>query len=123
MSRPCAQPLDYETPPLKRRFDPAAWPPIPLLVAVVVFSAFLTRTGGKIVPGGPFISLHADVAPAVLSIAVAAFGWRSLRHGPPWRRFVLALLVLSAVAILFLVLDTVILFWLRPYARGDLVSW
>jgi hypothetical protein len=123
MSVTPVQTLDYATPQTRRRFDPARWPPIPLLIATVIFSAFLTTTGGKIVPGGPFVSLHADAAPAVMSVALVAVAWRSLRHGPLWRRLTVAVFALCAVTVLLLVLDTVISFWLRPYARGALVSW
>lgn len=115
--------LDYAAPPARRRFDPARWPPIPLLIGMLFFTAFLATSGIKVVPGGPFISLHADVAPAVLSVAFVAVAWRSLRHGPLLRRLTVALLTLCAVMVLILVLDSVISFWLRPHARGVLVGW
>ena len=123
MSVSPVQALDYATPHVGRRFDPAVWPSIAALVGTVLLSALLTLTGGKMIPGGPFISIHADAAPALMSLGLVAVAWRSLRHGPLWRRLTVALIMLCAVAVLFLVLATVISFWLRPYARGALVSW
>lgn len=115
--------LDGATPQARGRFDPAAWPPIAALVGTVLVSACLTLMGGKSIPGGPFISLHADAAPALMSVGLVAASWRSLRHGPLWRRLTVAVIVLCAVAVFFLVLAAVGSFWLDPYARGTMVSW
>src|SRR5688572_372070 len=98
MSVSPVQALGYATPQARRRFDPAIWPPIAALVGAVVLSALLTLTGGKMIPGGPFISLHADAAPALISVGLVAVAWRSLRHGPLWRRLTVALIVLCSVA-------------------------
>jgi hypothetical protein len=117
------QPLDYASPSGRRRFDPAVWPPLIALVAVVVVAAILSTTGGKLVPGGPFVSIRADLTPFVLCVGVIALSWRSLRHGRLLRRSSVALIVLAAAAVAILVVDQVVSFWLRPYARGALVSW
>src|SRR5690242_18297141 len=92
--------LDYAASPSRRRRDPARWPPISLLVGALLCAAFLASAGGKVVPGGPFVSLHADVAPVLISLGLVGAAWRSLRHGPAWRRVSVAVLVLLAVAVL-----------------------
>lgn len=117
------QPLDYARPTVRRRFDPAVWPPIGALVAVVVVAALLALTAGKSIPGGPFVSIRSDLTPFVVSLASIAVAWRSMRHGTFRRRLGVAVVVLFAAAVAIVSADNVMSFWLRPYARGALVGW
>ena len=117
------QPLDYASPPVRRRFDPAVWPPLGALILVVVVAALLTLTAAKMIPGGPFVSIRSDLTPFILSVAVIALAWRSLRRGGPRRRLGAGIVVLMAAAVAGVAADNVMSFWLRPYARGALVGW
>jgi hypothetical protein len=117
------QPLDYAAPSGRRRFDPAVWPSIPALVVLLIVAASLTVTVGRMVPGGPFISLHADVLPVVACAAAFHLAWRSLRPSSGGRRVALACILLISVAIIFFKVADVVSFWFRPYARGTLIAW
>ncbi|MBL8849326.1 MAG: hypothetical protein JNG89_06560 [Planctomycetaceae bacterium] len=75
---------------------------------------------GKIVPGGPFISLTGEALPIALFAASIVTAVRGLRRSPVWL-LLAAWSVLSAAGIGF-VLDGIVRFWFRPYARGDLLG-
>jgi hypothetical protein len=117
------QPLDYAPASLRRRSDPAVSPPLGALVPLVAVAAVLCASSGKPIPGGPFVSVRADLTPFVTCVGVIAFAWRSLRHGTLRRRLCVALVVLFAAAVAILAVDHVVSFWFRPYARGALVGW
>lgn len=116
------QTLDYAAPSGSRRFDPAKWPSIPAFVVVLIVAAVLSLTVGRMVPGGPFISIHADVVPVLACAAVFHLAWRSLRPSPVGRRIALACILLVSVAIIFFKVSDVVSFWFRPYARGTLIA-
>jgi hypothetical protein len=118
-----AQPLDYAPPALRRRFHPANWLTLGALSVVVLMSGALSGTVGRVVPGGPFVSIHADVIPAVTCLGVIVFVWRALRRAPVLVRFGAACVVLGSALVVILIIQDVMMFWLRPYARGVLVAW
>jgi hypothetical protein len=115
--------LDYASPPPLRRFNPAMWPSIPSFIVLLGLAAFLSVTVARLVPGGPFISIHADIVPLVASIVAFHLAWRSLRSSGIARRVALLCILLGCVAILFFTIADVVSFWSRPYARGVLIGW
>ena len=118
-----AQPLDYASPTLRRRFNPATWPTFGALSVIVLMAGALSTTGGHVVPGGPFISIHVNVTPAVACLAVIAVVWRVLRTARGPLRFCAAVLVLGSALVVIFVIQDIMMFWLRPYARGVLFAW
>jgi hypothetical protein len=92
----------------------------PLILFVT--GAVLSQTGlrYKIVPGGPFISIVGEALPILLFLASIVSALCEFRGAPGSARFSLWLVsILSAAGIGFVV-DGIIRFWFRPYARGDL---
>jgi hypothetical protein len=83
----------------------------------------LSTTGGHVIPGGPFISIHANVIPGVACLAVIAFVWRALRTARGLIRFSAATLILGSALVAIFVIQDIMMFWLRPYARGVLFAW
>ena len=122
-SNECDQTLEYAALQARRGRDPAHWPPLFLLIGFLIGSWLLASTGGKVTPGGPFISISSDVAPVLLSLVIIILSWRSLRYGRLSRRLVIALIILCSVFELILVLLAVYSFWFRPFARDILVDW
>jgi hypothetical protein len=118
-----AQPLDYAPPALRRRFHPANWPTLGALFLIALMSGALSATVGRVVPGGPFVSIHADVVPAVTCLGVIVFVWRALRMAPVLVRVGAACVVLGSALVVILIIQDVMMFWLRPYARGVLFAW
>ena len=92
-------------------------------MVVLIVAAALSITAGRMVPGGPFISIHADVVPVLACAAAFHFAWRSLRPSPVGRRIALACILSVSVAIIFFIVSDVVSFWFRPYARGTLIAW
>lgn len=77
--------------------------------------------GSKIVPGGPFFSIFFDILPSLAALFAIFLCLRNVRE-LPWEGIfasVLAL-ILSTIA-LANVIVSVVSFWHRPYARGDLI--
>ena len=74
----------------------------------------------KIVPGGPFISVFFDILPSLAAIVAIVLCLRNIRD-LPWDGIFAGVLplILSTIA-LANVFESVISFWHRPYARGDL---
>jgi hypothetical protein len=118
-----AQPLDYASPTLRRPFNPATWSAIGTLSVIVLMAGALSTTGGHVIPGGPFISIHANVIPAVACLGVIAVVWRALRKGHALMRFCAASLILGSGLVVILVIQDIMMFWLRPYARGVPFAW
>lgn len=90
---------------------------------MVVVAAGLSLHVGRMIPGGPFISIHADVIPVVVCTVSFHLAWRSLRASGTRRRIALAFVIIASVAIFILKLEEVVSFWVRPYARGVLIEW
>src|SRR4051812_7685881 len=107
-----AQPLDYASPTLRRRWNPATWPTIAALSVIALISAALLTTGGHVIPGGPFISIHANVIPAVACLVVIVVVWRALRTGRGLLRFCAACLILCSASAVIFVIQDIMMFWL-----------
>jgi ABC-type antimicrobial peptide transport system permease subunit len=78
---------------------------------------------GKVIPGGPFVSVLGDIIPATFALVTIACAI-------PFIRFPLARIQISAfahitlaTALLALVCLSVVGFYLDPYSRGDVVGW
>ncbi|HEY2588366.1 MAG TPA: hypothetical protein VGI81_21680 [Tepidisphaeraceae bacterium] len=119
MASPDPHPLDYARPTRESHSDRETWRlwPIP---ALLIPAAILSISAVRMIPGGPFISIHANVVPCVLcvlAIYLTVRAMKNVRHraGP-----VLALIMAGGI-ICFVVAD-VIAFWLHPSARGILVG-
>jgi hypothetical protein len=123
MRIPVIHPLDYASPTPRRRFNPATWPIIAALSVVALMAGALSTTGGHLIPGGPFISIHANVIPAVACLAVIVSIWPALRTARPILRFCAAGLILASALVVIFVAQDIMMFWLRPYARGALFAW
>jgi hypothetical protein len=117
------QPLDYASPPSPRRFNSATWPIIGALSPVPLMAGAFSTTGGHLTPGGPFISIHANIIPAVACLAVIVSIWPALRTARPILRFCSACVILGSALVVIFVAQDIMMFWLRPYARGALFAW
>ena len=91
--------------------------------AFVLFSLFRLATDGRIIPGGPFVSIHAEVLPALSCAVVLLFIARDFRTASAARRVGLSFLVLASVSIIAVAAMVIVLFCREPYARGVLVAW
>jgi len=99
MEQPPSPVLEYATPPKRRRRDPANSPPLRALGISVIVQASLAATDVKVIPGGPFISIHGEVIPALLCFVILGMGIRSLFSGKPMRRAIVATLMLISMLI------------------------
>jgi hypothetical protein len=88
----------------------------------VALAGFLLVTSWRTMPG-PFISVSADVFPAVGSLALLAVVVRTFRQCNVSHRFGLSLAALGSIAVIAFVMDDVVSFWLEPFAQGTLVGW
>ncbi len=87
---------------------------------LAVFAICNGGGGWKIVPGGPFFSIFWDILPSLAAIIAIVLCLRNIRD-LPWDGIFAGVLplILSTIA-LANVFVSVISFWHRPYARGDL---
>jgi hypothetical protein len=116
--------IDYVSRRDPSQSDLPKWSTLMIRAAIVFASAMLVIAGGgRVIPGGPFISIHADVIPGAACCFVIAKQFRFLRRFSAERQAFSVLLILAAAAILFYVVADVVGFAMRPYARGDLIRW
>ena len=101
--------------PIARTLDTAS-----IFLFVGLLAWFADR--GKIIPGGPFISITGNIVP-LIGAAIAI--WASL----PYVAYPRLKIILSAVTHIALatslagiVLYSIITFWIKPFARGDLIG-
>ncbi|MCX6926811.1 MAG: hypothetical protein NT154_26945 [Verrucomicrobia bacterium] len=90
---------------------------------IVALSGILIATTGRLIPGGPFVSLHSDVFPVVGCIALLAFGAVGFRFISAERRLVLVFAMLASIGLIGVVVTNVLAFWRDPFARGALFAW
>lgn len=95
-------------------FKSLAW----LTIACVLSWAIGAPFRQKINPGGPFISITADVFPIVVCLATIVVGLVRFRQMTARERLSSLLLLLLPTLLMAFVLDEVIRFWLWPHARG-----
>ena len=91
-----------------------------MLVAVVGASLAF---GGKLRPGGPFISVFGDALPVLAWLSLVALFLRRFSKSSPGAAAYLIMLVLVATVWTALVIAQALTFALHPYARGDLLGW
>jgi hypothetical protein len=93
------------------------------LTVAVIFAVLALLLGGhrpRINPGGPFISLIGDVLPTALAVAAIGYSFAAMRRAEiPVTVTALVIITVAAIAI-GNVLSSIVAFWFRPTARGDL---
>jgi hypothetical protein len=93
------------------------------LTVAVIFTVLALLLGGqrpRVNPGGPFISLVGDVLPMALAVAAIGYSLAAMRRGEiPVKVAALVIIVVAGIAIRN-VLSSILAFWFRPTARGDL---
>jgi len=94
-----------------------------ICLALVLVSLLLVVTDVKVVPGGPFVSVHAEIIPCLCCLAVLFFVVRDFRAASIGRRVVLSFLALVSAGIIALVSQIVISFCLDRFSRGALIGW
>jgi hypothetical protein len=90
--------------------------------ALALAGLLAASSPAKVVPGGPFLSFIGDIIPAFVCVAVAVFGFASLRSTRGGALAIVCLLILLATALFGSIAKDVILFWFRPYARGTVIG-
>ncbi len=90
---------------------------------IVALSGALIATTGRLIPGGPFLSVHGDILPVVGCLALLAYGAKGFRVIDPDLRLVLAFAMLASVGMIAVVVANVLSFWKDPFARGALLAW
>ena len=90
---------------------------------IVAFSGILVATTARIIPGGPFISVHTDILPSLGCLALLVIGGMGLRRVSPQRRFILSCAMAVSFALIGVVIANVVAFWREPFARGVLLGW
>ena len=89
-------------------------------LTLILVSMLLFATDGKIIPGGPFVSVHAEIVPVLCCLAVLFFIARDFRAASIARRVGLSFLALVSVGIIALVVQFVVSFWCGRFSRGAL---
>ena len=89
----------------------------------LILVSILLVTDGKIVPGGPFVSVHAEIVPVMCCLAVLFYVVRDFRAASIGRRIGLSFLALGSVGVIALVIQTIVSFCQDRFARGTLVGW
>ncbi len=90
---------------------------------VILVSLFLMVANVRVIPGGPFVAIHADVLPVVSCLSMSVFAVQAFRVSSSLRRVGLSLTVLSSIAITALAVADVASFYHNRFARGALLGW
>jgi crotonobetainyl-CoA:carnitine CoA-transferase CaiB-like acyl-CoA transferase len=94
-----------------------------IIVSALAFAGLLSLTGPpKSIPGGPYVSVIGDVIPTILGSAAIVLGTVSIRKAHGGIQVIVIALSLTAAALLGLVLEGVITFWLDPHAYGRSIN-
>jgi hypothetical protein len=94
-----------------------------ICLALISISVLLVLTDGKRIPGGPFVSFHAEVLPVVGCLAVLFFVARDFRAVTIARRAALSVFAFISVGVIALVIQFILSFWHEPSSRGVLFGW
>lgn len=105
------------TPSAPNRRNRLAW-----IIGLSSFALLFGGTALRIVPGGPFISLHSDVLPTLAALSAIRLGLLTLRGKDTAAKLVSLVFILVATIAISNVFNSVYLFWHRPYARGDFLG-
>jgi hypothetical protein len=96
--------------------------PVVCMVVGIAISSLLLGTARRIIPGGPFLSVHADLIPIGINLAVLTLGVISFRKAPVEVKVLLVVLLFALTWILASTAEDILSFWFCPYARGDLLG-
>ena len=77
----------------------------------------------RIVPGGPFLSVSGDLVPLAFCLTILTVCMTWFRGETAAGKVFLLLNIVLATILLAKVLESILLFWFRPYARGVLIDW
>jgi hypothetical protein len=122
MGQPPSPVLEYATRPERARCDPAIWPSVRAFGVAVIVQAALAATDVKFTPGGPFISIHAEVIPVLICLVILTLGTRALFSGKPMRRVAVAAIMVISSLIALGAVRNVVSYWQAPRSRGALVG-
>jgi len=89
----------------------------------LVIAIMLIPYSGKIIPGGPFLSIRGDVMPIIISCIVLTIGLRAYRTASLGSRLLILLFCGIALFFIITVLENVVMFATDKYARGPLLDW
>ena len=90
---------------------------------LILFSMLLVATDGKKIPGGPFVSVHAEVLPAVMCLAVLYLVARDFGASSIAGRVGLLFLAIVSTGMILLVAKFIVSFYHDRFARGSLFGW
>ena len=94
-----------------------------ICLTLILISLLLVATDVKVIPGGPFVSVHGEVFPVLCCMAVLFFVAREFRLATTARRIGLSFLALGSACIIVLVIQIIVSFCHDRFARGTLVGW
>ena len=94
-----------------------------ICLALILFSMLLVATDAKRIPGGPFVSVHAEIVPVFSCITVLFFVARDFRAASIVRRVGLSFLALVSAGIILIVVEIIASFCRDRFARGALFGW
>jgi hypothetical protein len=97
----------------------SAW----IYLTLILVSLLLVLTDVKVVPGGPFVSVHAEIVPVLFCLAALFFIARDFRAASIGGRIGLSFLGLVSVGIIALVVQIVVSFCRDRFSRGALLGW
>jgi hypothetical protein len=100
------------------RISPCLW----VCATQIALSAFLLVTSSRTEPG-PFLSISADLFPAIGSLIMFAVVTRTFRRSPASERVGLSLVAFASVVIIALVVIDVQPFWSGPFVRERMIGW
>jgi hypothetical protein len=92
-------------------------------LSVILVSLFLLGTNVRITPGGPFVSVHGDIFPALSCMAVLFFITRDFRAFSNARRIGLSFITFFLFGVIALVVADIVHFSREEFARGVLFAW
>jgi hypothetical protein len=95
---------------------------VKICLTLILVSLLLVLTDVKVVPGGPFLSIHAEIVPVLCCLAALLFIASDFRAASIGRRVGLSFLALVSTGIIVLVLRIVISFCLDRFSRGAIIG-
>jgi hypothetical protein len=90
---------------------------------VLIVMALTMPSVGRIIPGGPFLSVSGDLVPIALCLTFLTLCMMLFRRETGAGKLFLLVMMLLATGLLAKILESILLFWFRPYARGVLIGW
>jgi hypothetical protein len=97
--------------------------PFAIYPAIILLSLLLYATRVWVVPGGPFISVHAEVLPVLGCLTLMIVAVRTFRQYSRIRRIGVFLMAVAAAGLGGFVIANIISFWRDYYLRGAIVGW